>query len=440
MAKQMDSTPTAKRHHLDVEPDTPPSTVAMRQLLCEYTQPLKDELSVIGEFMKQTNDKLEQIAVMQKKINVLQNQSDEHSTRITNLEASVKTLQGEVTSLTAKCNNQTQTMDSLGQDSKALRESIIMAECHSRRDNLNFQGIPESRNEDCEFIVVCICQNAGLDIGSRVIVRAHRLGPFNRNRTRPIIVKFAHFKDREATWMSRRHIRSSQFVAVSEDFPEEIKERRKQLFPILNGAYAYRDPENPRFRFLAKLIVDKLVINGTVYTVNNLDRLPEPLRPENLATPSNDDTVVFFTKASPLSNHHPCNFVVGKLQYNCVEQFLMNEKALHFHDTDIAAKIMRTSDPVQQKYFGKHVADFVKTDWQKAVPDILKRGLSAKFGQNIHCKDFLMRTGNKIIGEANPNDMFHGIGISLRDDSVWNRDLWANNLLGKSLMDIRAEL
>jgi hypothetical protein len=222
-------------------------------------------------------------------------------------------------------------------------------------------------------------------------------------------------------------------VHISEDFPSVIQERRKQLQPVLNAAYRHGDRR-------ARLVVDKLIINGRVYTVDTIDRLPEHLQPSLLASPSQDDTLVFFTKASPLSNHYPCKFVVDKTQYNCMEQFLMNAKALHFSDTHMASKIMGTSDPVAQKGFGKQVVDFDRQDWQNVVPDILNRGVLAKFTQDITCKEFLQNTGVKIIGEANPNDRFFGIGIRLGDDNVWNRDRWAHNLLGKCLMEVRNEL
>ena len=81
-------------------------------------------------------------------------------------------------------------------------------------------------------------------------------------------------------------------------------------------------------------------------------------KPERVATPSNDETVLFFTKASPLSNHYKCNFVVNGKKYNCVEQYLMASKALHFKDTDIAAQIMRTENPGHQKGLGRKVVDF----------------------------------------------------------------------------------
>ena len=114
-------------------------------------------------------------------------------------------------------------------------------------------------------------------------------------------------------WMARRYIKETCEVTVVEDYPEEIRDRRKQLYSILNTAISYRDEEFPDFRFRAQLNVDKLIINGSSYTVDRLDKLPKQLRPELSSSPVKGDKLVFFSKASPLSNHHPSPFKVAGL-------------------------------------------------------------------------------------------------------------------------------
>ena len=113
---------------------------------------------------------------------------------------------------------------------------------------------------------------------------------------------------------------------------------------------------------------------------------------------------------------------------------------MHFGDTDTAAKVMTSTDPVEQKKLGKSIAGFDLEDWQKVAPDIITKGLIAKFTQVPHCKVFLKATINKIIGEANPNDSFWGIGMGLQDTSVWDQMKWGKNHLGKLLMKVRAEI
>ena len=115
----------------------------------------------------------------------------------------------------------------------------------------------------------------------------------------------------------------------------------------------------------------------------------------------------------------------------------MNKKALKFGDMDIATKIMLSNNPVHQKSLGKKISNFQLDVWRKAVPEVLIKGLQAKFTQDEICKNFLLATGQRDIGEANPSDSFFGIGMGLRHPDAWDKSKWENNLLGKCLMEVR---
>ena len=63
--------------------------------------------------------------------------------------------------------------------------------------------------------------------------------------------------------------------------------------------------------FKANLKVDKLILNNKSCTINDLEMLPEPLKPNNVATQTKNNITAFYTKSSPLSNHYPCSFPVS---------------------------------------------------------------------------------------------------------------------------------
>ena len=88
----------------------------------------------------------------------------------------------------------------LQQESIELKDRIIQQESYSRRNNLRFHGLTESRFENPEDKVVCFLQSQGLNFHPRTIERAHRVGPYKEGRTRPILVRFLHNKDREVVW------------------------------------------------------------------------------------------------------------------------------------------------------------------------------------------------------------------------------------------------
>ena len=122
----------------------------------------------------------------------------------------------------------------------------------------------------------------------------------------------------------------------------------------------------------------------------------------------------------------------------------MAQKASFSGDYHIAEKIMRESDPVRQKSLGKLAeksAGFKRDNWNNDSLKVMKTALSAKFTQVDSCKQFLLRTGNNTLVEANPSDRFWGAGLHLRDKDLWEPQKWkGKNELGKLLMEIRTEL
>ena len=102
--------------------------------------------------------------------------------------------------------------------------------------------------------------------------------------------------------------------------------------------------------------------------------------------------------------------------------------------------MMRSTNPTEQKSYGKQVAGFNLVEWRKEVPDMLKKGLKTKFTQVESCRESLKATGTWTIIEANPNDGYYGIAKSLNEKDIWDSSKWSHNLLGKVLMEVRSEL
>ena len=74
---------------------------------------------------------------------------------------------------------------------------------------------------------------------------------------RPIVAKFQRFKQKEQVKRSEVKQKGKNHYGISEQFPKEVNEKRKQLWPVykrakLNGHKAVSN-------------VDKLYINGTLY-------------------------------------------------------------------------------------------------------------------------------------------------------------------------------
>jgi hypothetical protein len=144
------------------------------------------------------------------------------------------------------------------------------------------------------------------------------------------------------------------------------------------------------------------------------------------------------TKAC-LSNFYPCEFEFNDKMFNFSEQCFMYQKALLFNDFGVAEQILDETDVRKIKALGRKVKDFDNELWDKHKEDFMYNACYAKFSQNDELKDFLLNTGNREIVEASPVDNIWGIGFS-SDRAMENIDKWGQNLLGKTLMKVRAEL
>ena len=123
----------------------------------------------------------------------------------------------------------------------SLEARLDKLEDFSRRDNLLFTGIAENSNEQCENIIRDILArkllNGVCNANNIVIVRAHCLGRFKSGQTRPIIVKFREFSDKQ---MILQEVFKGKLINsglwVTEDFSVNTTNDRKYLRTHLNAA------------------------------------------------------------------------------------------------------------------------------------------------------------------------------------------------------------
>ena len=73
--------------------------------------------------------------------------------------------------------------------------------------------------------------------------------------------------------------------------------------------------------------------------------------------------------------------------------------------------------------------------------DLITPGILAKFTQCPIPKSVLLNTGTRNILEANPNDLFFGVGVSLFSQHLWDKGKHKGlNIMGKVLQKVRSKL
>lgn len=150
------------------------------------------------------------------------------------------------------------------------------------------------------------------------------------------------------------------------------------------------------------------------------------------------DLVLFYGRRPVFSNFYISPFKIGKLKYNCTEQYFQHKKAMFFEDHKTAGKIMKTQSPAQQKKLGRRVKGYDELRWMQVRKQTMESGCMAKFTQNQPEKEKLLATGDSLMVECSPTDKIWGIGLGLKDHRAKNPKNWVGqNLMGKVLENVR---
>jgi ribA/ribD-fused uncharacterized protein len=219
-------------------------------------------------------------------------------------------------------------------------------------------------------------------------------------------------------------------IRVVEDYPIEIEQRRATLTNIARKAQ-----RTPGFAN-THVSGDKLIVKGKVFTVDTCNTLPEAINPCLQATQTKDNSTIFYTRFSKLSNHCPASFTDEDTQYRTSEQYYFAEKCRKFGDTEQLAKVLAAKDPKDCQRLGRQAKNIKGIDWADHEENAMKKACLAKFRGNRMAKHALLGTGTRALGEASRSTKW-GIGMFADHPEAHNQDIWADNLLGNVLESVR---
>ena len=137
----------------------------------------------------------------------------------------------------------------------------------NRRNNIKFFGISDNEQEspeDTEAVLRNFLHKemklSKKHLDGIELERVHRIPTRIRqekiNQSRPIIAKGSFFKDKQQIISHIKHLPTGKSFGVADDFPKEVDEVRKELYPALKQAK--RDHKTAFFN-VEKLITDKAV-------------------------------------------------------------------------------------------------------------------------------------------------------------------------------------
>lgn len=184
--------------------------------------------------------------ILNKLINIENNQSG-MCHNIQCLEASIKSFHGRLDTVVS-C------VDTHSKMLKLIAYKSIDGEARGRRNNLLFRGIGERDNEECIDVMKEFFQRK-LSLNPREIsiARVHRLGRPRFNYIRPIIVAFTDYTDTEYIMSKAYRLKGSGY-GIDRDYPREITDARKKLYPAFK--LARETGKKPSIKYPARLVVD----------------------------------------------------------------------------------------------------------------------------------------------------------------------------------------
>ena len=379
-----------------------------------------------------TNNELKDIKtnIDQMKIDIGTNASDIKSVR--------DELKQEVAQLRAELEETRNTVQSNKSNVEKNEEANIKQELYSRKLNILLKGVPVQRGESPETLKVEIGNLTAklVKVDVSAIDVAHRLGGTGPNDRGPAmtLVRFKYLEARNKVWGERAQFSQRQDgppIWLSEDVPQKLRGELSQVKKTYWAAKNYGQFTS------VKMSGTTLFLGGKSYSKNNWDKLPPWLGPAALSTFEDQDSLVFFGKASPLSNHHKADFEIAGKTYSTAEKFIAIQRCQVARRPDLEKEAWRLDDPVKLKSILYKCRGCHDDEWEAKAKSLVLPGIKAKVEQNDYIKQYLIGSGKKTIGEASPNNLW-GIGMKLTAPNVLKQELWSGrNLLGKILQEVR---
>ena len=269
-------------------PTQPLGDVNFQQFVIHTLQSLDKRLNKLDTIETQISSLSQKISNMDGRVSSLENNVYAQKVQLAEFEASrafdsqtcdeLKSCQSainkQLTEIATGNKNLSKQQASLQTVNARLSEDILDIQSRSMRDNLLFFNFTEvgtadgRSNEDCTTKILDFCETT-LQMNDATenikIDRAHRIGRYNSDKQRPIVVKFNYHQDKLSVKRKAYELLKNSTYGVGDQFPKVIQDRRRKLVPLMIKA------KNEGKR--AVLSYDKLYINNVMVTA---DSIPEP--------------------------------------------------------------------------------------------------------------------------------------------------------------------
>ena len=317
---------------------------------------------------------------------------------------------------------------------KEVTNKVDKVDAATKKKNLIFEGLPEldGRREEVEKTICDLFDDLNVNKGI-YFDACFRVGPYNKDRTRPILVSFERQSDRDLIYAKRaelQHTNMHKRVWINEDLNPALKRKR--------GLIRLITKEAQQQGFDCKSGKYNIQIDKAKYDEDNFDDLPPQLHPTSLKQVQIDQhTIAYQSEHAPFSNFFPSKIVIGKHSFFCAEQAFQFLRAKLLNKPLLATKIYLSREVRDIKQYGAELG--TSEEWEGRQFDYMYICLKKKFVQNPDLRALLLKSGNMKLVEATP-DRLWGCGATLSSNVLRKHEWKGQNKHGSILEIVREEL
>lgn len=239
-------------------------------LFHENTNQVKRDLEVMKEVDKKlSQSKQNQMKEIDKKISQSKQNQD------TSAQNTSKIVRREVMAEVDK------KVSDLKQD---MQSQSLKDQAFNNRFNLIVLGLKEDEHKSTVDLVKEYFTNT-VGVKDSAIATAYRLGSRSDagdSYSRPIMVKFSKLPHRNRIWRKRMNIPNedgASRVKIQADLPKVLREGMQVMYRVLRAAIQLEEFKS------AQINNYQLELNGQIYQVSDLEKLPVQIRPSTLSSP-----------------------------------------------------------------------------------------------------------------------------------------------------------
>ena len=366
--------------------------------------------------------------------------------RLKNLEEEgnpeMKKLSAQIDDLTKSVNNYTDqvtlletTVNEQKQQIKTHTEKVKDLEREKRAHNLILEGIPEAANENVRATVDNLLRDLGLDFGEDwcdSIYRKGTRGKQTTGRPRPILVSFPYIRLKHMILRNAYKLKElphHKNTYLSDDISVEQQGKRRDLRCL----HAYAKSMN----IDSKLRPDAIVVDGTRYTHEDINKLPHEISLENAKIIEVEDGYAFQSEHAYLSSLYEVEITFNDKKHRSAEHAFHFTRADENNQPEMAVLILEAKTSRDAMNIGRRIK--TSDEYKQAEPALLQRIHLAKFQQHPVLRAKLIQLkGNLYEATYHP---VYGAGFSLAQRHLIKKaNVQGSNKLGLSLENIRSSL